>query len=418
MEPLAILIVALGTLAFCFFSKRLEGSLITLPIIFTAFGWLLGNGGLGILNLHMHNEIIQVLAEVTLILVLFTDASRINLKLLLSDYKIPLRMLLIGMPLTILCGTLLAHWVSPEAPWALALLVAAILTPTDAALGQSVVSSSAVPLRIRQAINVESGLNDGIALPVVMIAAVLSAAALNIEVEGAPDNLILFTLLQVTLGPIIGIAVGYAGAKIIDLSISKGWIGTSFQGIAFLCIAATAYILAEEVGGNGFISAFVSGLVFGATLKSQSKFLPEFMESEVQLLTLVTFLIFGAIMLPLAIDHATWKTVVLALLYLTVIRMLPIFLSLPGMGLKLADKLFLGWFGPRGLASILFVLLVLERFPIPGGEEISACVTLTVVFSILAHGLSSAPLAKWYGRSQPANQSKEEPTSDSVTPSK
>jgi NhaP-type Na+/H+ or K+/H+ antiporter len=338
--------------------------------------------------------------------VLFSDASRVKLRELMQNYALPARMLLIGMPLTILLGTLVAHWVSPDAPWMVALFIAAVLTPTDASLGQSVVSSPNVPLRLRQSINVESGLNDGLALPVVMIAAIVSAEMAGIVVEGVPDNVVLFTLKQVILGPLTGVGLGYSLARILDASIKARFITTSCQGIYFLIAAFLAFITAELVGGNGLIAAFVGGLVFGNTLKSSTDFIGEFMESEGQLLTIFTFLIFGAVMVPLGIEHATWKTVVLAILYLSVIRMLPIWLSLAGSGLKNYEKIFLGWFGPRGLASILFALLFLERFHIPGGDEILACVVLTVMLSIVLHGVSANPMSARFARSGDAPKGK------------
>ena len=212
------------------------------------------------------------------------------------------------------------------------------------------------------------------------------------------ENVIVYTLMQVILGPLIGIGLGYMLARILDASINAGFITISCQGIYFLVAAFLAFVTADLVGGNGLIAAFVGGLVFGNTLKNPVDFIEEFMESEGQLLTIFTFLIFGAVMVPKGIEHATWKTLVLAVLYLTVIRMLPIWLSLTGSGLNRYEKMFLGWFGPRGLASILFALLFLERFQIPGGDEILACVVLTVMLSIVLHGVSANPMSARFGR--------------------
>jgi NhaP-type Na+/H+ or K+/H+ antiporter len=399
LELYQIAIILVGVIVYAVLSRRLEVSIFTLPMVFTLFGWLIGQGGIELVPMAAEHEVIQLFAEITLVLVLFSDASRVKLRELMQNYVLPARMLLIGMPLTILLGTLVAHWVSPDAPWMVALFIAAVLTPTDAALGQSVVSSPNVPLRLRQSINVESGLNDGLALPVVMIAAIVSAEMAGIVVEGVPENVMLFTLKQVTLGPLTGVGLGYLLARILDASIKARFITTSCQGIYFLIAAFLAFVTAELVGGNGLIAAFVGGLVFGNTLKSSADFIEEFMESEGQLLTIFTFLIFGAVMVPLGIEHATWKTVVLAILYLSVIRMLPIWLSLTGSGLKSYEKIFLGWFGPRGLASILFALLFLERFHIPGGDEILACVVLTVMLSIVLHGVSANPMSARFERS-------------------
>jgi NhaP-type Na+/H+ or K+/H+ antiporter len=399
LELYQIAIILVGIIVFAALSRRLETSFFTLPMVFTFFGWLIGQGGVQLVPMKAEHEVIQVIAEITLVLVLFSDASRVKLRELVQNYGVPARMLLIGMPLTILLGTVVAHWVSPDASWMVALFIAAVLTPTDAALGQSVVTSPGVPLRLRQSINVESGLNDGLALPVVMIAAIASAEMAGLAVDGAPDNVVVFTLKQVILGPLTGLGLGYLLARILDAAINARFITTSCQGIYFLIAAFLAFVTAELVGGNGLIAAFVGGLVFGNSLKSSADFIEEFMESEGQLLTIFTFLIFGAVMVPLGIEHATWKTLVLAILFLSVIRMLPIWLSLAGSGLSLYEKLFLGWFGPRGLASILFALLFLERFEIPRGDEILACVVLTVMLSIVLHGISANPMAARFGRS-------------------
>ncbi len=388
-----IVVILLGVIGFAALSQRIDASIITLPMVFTGFGWLIGQWGIELLPVHAEREVIHSIAEITLILVLFSDASRVNLSELRSNYGIPARMLFIGMPLTILLGTLIAQWVSPGVPWAVALLVAAILTPTDAALGQTVVTSPNVPSRLRQGINVESGLNDGLALPIVMIAAIIAAKTAGTEVDGLPNNVALFALMQVTLGPLTGMVIGYVFARILDAAVKAGLITVVFQGIYFLCTAFLAFTCAELIGGNGFIAAFVGGLLFGNTLRSSSEFINEFMESEGQLLTIFTFLIFGAVMVPIGLAHAHWETLLLAIAFLTVVRMLPIWLSLLGSGLGHYDKIFLGWFGPRGLASILFALLILERFGIQDREEILACVVLTVMLSIVVHGVSANPMS-------------------------
>jgi len=393
-ELYQIAIILLGIIGFAILSRRLEDSIVTLPMFFAAFGWLIGRSGAELVPMSAEHDIIHTIAEITLVLVLFSDASRIRVFNLVENHTIPVRMLLVGMPLTILLGTLLAHWVSPDKSWALALLVAAILTPTDAALGQTVVTSQSVPLHLRQGINVESGLNDGLALPVVIIAALLAARQSGVDVEGAPANLFVFSLMQVTLGPLAGIVSGYVFAKTLDWAIKAKLITIAFQGLYFLCVAFLAFTLAELIGGNGFIAAFVGGLVFGNTLRNSSSFINEFMESEGQLLTILTFIIFGAVMVPMGLDHATWKTLVLAIGFLSVVRMLPIFLSLSGLALNVYEKLFLGWFGPRGLASILFALLIVERFPVSGSEEILACVVLTVTLSIVLHGVTAKPMSE------------------------
>jgi len=398
MEHLHFILILLAILAFAALSRRLEDSPLTMPMLFTTFGFLIGQDGANLVPAESERAVVHGIAEFTLILVLFSDASRIDLGALKKGAGIPARLLLIGMPLTILLGTLVAHWVSPDRSWALALLVAAILTPTDAALGQAVVENPSVPLRLRQGIDVESGLNDGLALPVVMVAAL---AATGGAIEGAaeaPESLFRFALLQVILGPLAGIFIGWLAARGLDFANDHKLATLSYQGIYFLATAVLCYLTAEAIGGNGFIAAFVGGLTFGNTLRCSHDFISEFMESEGQLLTLLTFLIFGAVLAPQGLAHLTWKTILLSLAFLTVVRILPVWLSLWGTDLSPWEKFFLGWSGPRGLASILFALLIVEGYQVPKAEEVLACVVLTVLLSIFLHGITAEPLAASFAR--------------------
>lgn len=391
-----VAVVALGVLVFALLSKRLEGSIVTLPMVFVAFGWLIGSGGVDIAHLDPGHDVVHVIAEITLVLVLFSDATRIDLKRLLADHNLPLRMLAIGMPLTILAGAIAAALLFPMMSWAMVFLLAAILAPTDAALGQSVVSNRLIPVRMRQALNVESGLNDGIALPLVLIFAIWAGAPVG--EASSVSEIVVFALLQVILGPLVGALVGMVGAFAINRASDRGWMTVPFEGIAILAVAALAFVGAELIGGNGFIAAFAAGLVFGAKIGAKCTFLLEFMETEGQLLTLVTFLILGTAMAPLAFADVSWTVALYAVVSLSLVRLIPVAVSLAGTGLSSGSVVFLGWFGPRGLASILFALLILEKHPIPGGEAVLTCVVVTVVFSVMLHGVSAAPFAAAYGR--------------------
>ena len=394
MDLLSIAIITAGLLLYSLVSGKLRGTFITAPLVFTLFGLAAGEGGFNIARISVGHSAIHVVAELTLVLVLFTDAARIDFTSLRRDHNLPVRMLLIGLPLAIAGGTLFAVQLFPSFLFWEAALLAALLAPTDAALGQAVVSAQAVPVRIRQAINVESGLNDGIALPAVLLFAALASA--EIATSGASDW-IRFGVLQLTLGPVTGIAAGYLGARLLDGAADRGLVSESFQGIGILSLAVFTYVAAELIGGNGFIAAFIGGLVFGNTIRHPCKFLFEFMETEGQLLVLITFLVFGAALLPEAIRHAEPVFFIYAILSLTIIRMIPIALSLLGTGLRAPSVLFLGWFGPRGLASILFVLLILEESQLPHREELLSITVITVALSILLHGITAAPFARVYG---------------------
>ena len=358
-------------------------------------GFLAASGGFGFIAIDVEHGAIHVIAELTLILILFTDAARIDLNRVRLDHDLPVRMLLIGLPLAMAAGTFVAAAMFPAFSLWEAALLAALLAPTDAALGQSVVSSKVVPLRIRQSINIESGLNDGIALPAVLLFAALAGTAHGANEAG---DWLKFGLMQVTIGPIAGAIIGYAGARLIDSAAERAWATTAFQGVGILALSVLAYVLAELIGGNGFISAFVAGIAFGNSIRHPCTYLFEFMESEGQLLMLITFLVFGAALLPEGLVHIDVTFVIYAVLSLTAIRMIPIALSLLGSGIRLPTYLFLGWFGPRGLASILFVLLILEDAELPHRAEILAITVITVALSVVLHGISAAPLANAYGR--------------------
>ena len=394
MDVTGILAITLALIAFGLISRKIEGSILTGPILFSAFGLIAGPAAFGLIPLQISNEGLHLLAEVTLILVLFSDAANIDLAQLRRDHNLPVRMLLIGMPLTIALGALVAFlFFDGLGPWEAALL-AAILAPTDAALGQAVVSNRLVPVRIRQALNVESGLNDGVALPFILLFAAF-ASAMHAETNAA--EWLVFGAKQVVFGPLAGIAIGYVGAKLVSSCYRRQWMSESAEGMIALGLAFGAFALAEVVHGNGFIAAFVGGLTFGNTLKQKCKFLYEFAESEGQILILLTFTAFGAAMIPQAMGAVTIMHIAFGILVLTVLRMLPIQLSLIGTGIKPVTSAFLGWFGPRGLASILFVLLILEEADLANESTLFAAVIVTVTLSVVLHGMTAGPAARWYG---------------------
>jgi len=393
MENQTLIILALFVLGFGMISGWLKRSIITPPMIFVTFGFLMGPRLFGFIEFDIDNKIIHTLAEITLVLILFTDASLINLKILIKERCIPLRLLNIGMPLTIIFGTLLALIFFDYLKFWEAAVVAAILAPTDAALGQAVVTSKHVPVRIRQALNVESGLNDGLALPVVLL---LSALAGATQANASVNFWFEFTAKQIILGPLVGIGIGYMGGKMMHLCLRIKCINDSFHQLSAVAMALLVFWLAESIGGNGFLASFCAGLTIGNICQDVCHRMYEFAEVEGQLLKLLTFLIFGNIMVSLNLDHINWPIVLYGILSLTVVRMIPVAISLIGTRLKWDSILFLGWFGPRGIASILFGLLILEKVNINAREEIYLIVISTVLMSIFLHGLSAGPWSKVY----------------------
>ena len=394
METPVLVLVALCILVFGVLSRRAESSILTPPIFFVAVGFSVA--WFGGTHLEAPEHMVHTLAEITLVLVLFTDASRIRLASLRKSHALPVRLLLVGLPLTIGLGTLAATGLFPHFTIWEAALLASILAPTDAALGQAVVSSPKVPIRIRQALNVESGLNDGIALPLVLV--FLSTCSSALPGLGGTEYWLRFAAMQVTLGPLVGVLVGYFGAKIIVAADRREWMNETFQHLSSLGLALLAFAAAEMVHGNGFIAAFVAGLALGNTMpKSLRRGLYEFAEAEGQLLTLLVFLVFGATMVPSLVGLG-WQPWIYGVLSLTVIRMVPVALSLIGAGVRKETVLFIGWFGPRGIASILFGLLVVNASQLVERELIFATVVATVLMSVVAHGITAFPGAGWYSR--------------------
>jgi NhaP-type Na+/H+ or K+/H+ antiporter len=391
-----IIFAALLAYVFGLFSKLAERSPVTGPMVFVAVGILAGPLGFDWLEVSINAELVRVLAEITLVLILFIDASLIDLPALIRTRGIPLRLLLIGLPLTMGLGILLALPLFPgQSLWLLALM-ALILSPTDAALGQAVVKSQSVPERIRQAINVESGLNDGIALPPILLCvAVLAGDPARQLGSGFWSN---FLFTQLFYGPVMGAAVGWLGGLLVDWAARRGWMNDTFQRLASAALAMLAYAAAEEIHGNGFIAAYFAGLLLGVRSHAVRERLQEFGEAEGQQLALFIFLLFGLILVPAALPHWDSRAWIYAVLSLTVIRMLPAALSLVGSGLDRPSVGFIGWFGPRGIASILYLIMVVGKLGAQKLKYVLAVIVLTVLLSVFAHGLTAVPLAGAYGR--------------------
>lgn len=385
-----LLIVAVFTAAFALVAKRLASTLVTAPMVFLALGLALSSSGL-----LPHKEAegsLHLVAEITLVVLLFLDAAQIDLSALRRRHVWPVRMLALGLPMAILLGTVAAIPFLPGWPLVAVVLVASILAPTDAALGQAVVTNPVVPERVRRALTVESGLNDGLALPAVLLFASLAAGAM----DNAQTNWVLFGVKQLTLGPLVGVAVGIVGGKLLLFAQSRDLTSDTFEGVGALALAGAAYLGATQIGGNGFISAFVAGLCFGNVVKGHCKFVYEFTESEGQLLTWGAFLLIGLALLPEALHHLTLANLGLILISLFFVRPLAIWISLIGTDASPLTRLFFGWFGPRGLATALFALLILPRIGGELAEPILALAINAVWISALLHGLSAVPAAKWY----------------------
>lgn len=398
-EHPALILGLLLIFLFGLVSRLSERSVVTAPMVFVSVGIILGPLALNVFEVGFKAPEVKLLAEITLVLILFVDASMIDLPYLLRGHerKIPLRLLGLGLPMTAALGFLLAWILFDELNvWQLALL-ALILSPTDAALGQAVLSIKQVPGALRQAINMESGINDGLVLPGVLIAI---AALTEGHASSGADFWLGFTTRQLLLGPLVGAAVGWLGGLLVDQASERDWMTPMFQRLVSVSLAMLSYFFALTVDGNGFIAAYCAGLLLGTKTPIVRERIQEFGEAEGQQLELFVFLIFGLLMVTESAPFWDFKALLYALLSLTVIRMLPVLLCLWGSCLKLSEMVFIGWFGPRGIASVLYLILMIVALGVPGNERVLSVIVLTVLLSVFLHGLTALPLASRYGHQQ------------------
>lgn len=393
MDVTAILVVMAAIFAWGALSARLERADLTAPIVFVALGGLLAATGL--VDTPSVPERLTPLVEITLVWVLFSDAAQVPFREFRRDLAAYARLLGVGLPLTVLAGWALAALLLPGLDGWLALLVGTALAPTDAALGTPVVSNPAVPSRTRRLITVESGLNDGIVTPVVMLA--LAGAASAEGLADAPG--LAEAAVELVVGVAVGGVAGGAGGWLLRWSRRRGWVAEEFAGIAVLALAVVAYTGAVAAHGNGFVAAFCGGLAFGAAAGRRGPAELVFVEQTGSLVSLLVWLAFGAIAIPIIEDLITVEVLVYAVLSLTLVRMLPVTIALLGARLDRGTVLFIGWFGPRGLASLVFALLALEELGDPADQALTV-IGVTVLLSVVAHGVSAAPLATRYGAAE------------------
>jgi len=392
MDEWILVSVALVLLVYAAVSARLRTTAITQAMVFVGVGLLIGNRGLGVIDVDVANRVLRVLAEATLTVVLFTDALAVDLTKLRRASDVPVRLLGIGLPLTIATGTVVGLALLPELDVWTAAVLATMLAPTDAALGLPVVSDPRLPSRIRQGLNVESGLNDGVCVPLLIIFLTIAQAE-----EGVGDVEPLRVIAEeVGLGGLGGLLAGALGAWIVRTCTAREWMSAPWQQIAAVATAVLAYALATGLGGSGFLAAFAAGIVFGILARDLAKDVTPFAEESGLLLNAITFLLFGAVLLGPALGELGWRIGVYAVLSLTVVRMLPVALAMMGTGMRRVTVGFVGWFGPRGLASIVFVLVLVEQSDLAERPLMLAVMTATVALSVYAHGLTARPAANRY----------------------
>lgn len=381
-------------LVFAAISGRVAGTPITAPIVFTAGGLLVGGQAAGLIDVDAASETVKLLAEVTLALVLFSDASRVDLSALRTEISLPARLLGLGLPLTIAAGFAAALVVLGDLAWPEALLLAVILAPTDAALGQAVVTLPILPSRVRQGLNVESGLNDGICVPLFLIVLAVARAESGAIGDGAAVRLV---AEQIGFGIVAGVGAGAIAGTVLVVVGRRYPLDHLWRQIVPVAAAALAYTVAVPLGGSGFIAAFVGGLTFGALERRSEGEVSHLIDETGDLFNAVTFIVFGAVLLGPALGRLSWTMAVYAVLSLTVVRMVPVALALIGLHARGPTVAFVGWFGPRGLATIVFAILILEEpGELPHEDLLLTTAIVTIAVSVLAHGVTAAPLAVRY----------------------
>jgi NhaP-type Na+/H+ or K+/H+ antiporter len=390
-------ILALFIFLYSIVAGRVEKSAISGPIVFVTAGFLMGPFNLGWLQATASSSDFRLLADLTLALILFIDAANAELTVLKRQFRIPSRMLLLGLPGVIALGFGVAVLMFDGLSIYEAAILATMLAATDAALGKAVISNKAVPARVRESLNVESGLNDGLCVPILLLFIALAVGSENSH--GGNTSALMLVAQELGIGLAVGLGLAGGGAWLLKFCWQKGWATKIWLQITIVGLAIACFAVAQSLHGSGYIAAFTGGMFFGYIVKDALHKLVLAAEGIGETLALVTWMLFGAAVIGPAIRLFNWEVVVYALLSLTVIRVLPIYLSLAGIGESVSSRLFLGWFGPRGLASIVFAIIVLNE-GLPGGQFITLVVVCTVFFSLVAHGVTANPLARWLGRKE------------------
>ena len=389
-------ILALFIFIYSMVAGRVERSVISGPMVFVTVGFLVGPSGLGWLKGDASSNDLRTLADLTLALILFIDAANADVSILKKQFRIPSRMLLLGLPGVIALGFGFAVLMFDGLSLYEAAILATMLAATDAALGKAVITNKAVPAQVREGLNIESGLNDGICVPIVLFFIALSVGG---EHGGSETSAIALVVQELGIGMAVGLGLAFVGAFLLRWCWKQGWVTEIWIQVTVVALAIASFAAAQSLHGSGYIAAFTGGLLFGFMAKDQTHKLVLAAEGTGETLALVTWSLFGAMVIGPAFQLFNWEVVVYALLSLTVIRIVPIFLSLTGTGESVSSRLFLGWFGPRGLASIVFAIIVINA-EVPGGEFLALVVICTVFLSLVAHGMTAKPLANWLGRKE------------------
>lgn len=393
-------ILALFAFLYSVVAGRIEKLPVSGPIVFVITGLALGPLGLGWFEDDIGRVEFRMLVDLTLALILFIDAANADMSTLRRQWRIPSRMLALSLPGVIALGFIIAAAMFDNLTLLEAAILATMLAATDAALGKAVVTNPAVPSRLREGLNCESGLNDGLCVPILLVFIALAQGS-----ETDQTTLALTLVAQeLGIGVLVALVVVGIGAWMLDFSYRRNWLSDVWVQLSVPTLAISCFAIAQSLHGSGYIAAFVGGMLFGFVAKSDTHKLVMPGEAISESMAMLTWLIFGTAVIGQSMGAFTWDIIVYAVLSLTLIRMLPVFLSLLGTRETVPSKLFLGWFGPRGLASIVFAIIVLNE-NLPGGEFMSMVVACTVGLSLVVHGISANPLAGWISRRESAQDS-------------
>jgi NhaP-type Na+/H+ or K+/H+ antiporter len=393
-----VLILAVFAFLYSIIAGRTERSVVSGPVIFVFSGVIMGPLVLGWFEGEAARAQLRTLADLTLVLILFSDAANVDLTVLKTRIKVPARMLLVGLPGVMALGFAFALALFDVLTVYEAAILGIVLAATDAALGKAVVSDTRLPGWVRVGLNSESGLNDGLCVPFLFIFIALELNAIGLS--ESPVEPLLVVLQEIGIGLIAGLGLTLAGGLLLRLCLTRGWVTEVWMQVTVPALALACFSLAQALHGSGYIAAFCGGLLFGHLLGGKKHQFVVAAEGVGETLAMLTWLLFGSAVVASVIGLVTWEVVAYAVLSLTVVRVLPIFLSLAGTGATVRDRLFLGWFGPRGLASIVFAIIVLDS-DLPGGRFIALVVIVTVFFSLIAHGFSARPMTAWVARQHP-----------------
>jgi NhaP-type Na+/H+ or K+/H+ antiporter len=369
-------------------SGLMRGTVLSASVLSVVLGIVLA--ATGVVEVEVGDPSIVELIELALILTLFSDGMFVERELLRRHWSPVARSLIIAMPITMGLLALAAKALFPDLDWAEAFLLAAVLSPTDPVVTSAVVTSKLVPSAVRHTLNLESGLNDGLALPFVLFFLVLASPGGDAGGEAAK----LFG--EALVGAAIGIALGAIGGR-LHHRLPGGGLTQRYEGIYAIGFGLVAFGLADVTFGNGLIAAFVCGIAMGAAEHDVPQGFVEFAENTSAILQVLTFFVFGALIVATGFDHSIPPLIVFVLFALLIARPVAVQLSFLRTGLPRSQKAFMAWFGPKGVASMLFALFVLKS-GVGEKELIFDVAALVILASIVAHGLTDTVGARWMAR--------------------